>query len=152
MRPKGNQPVARVRSPPLMEGFFMVSNRRRFLIGAAATLICAPAIVRLTSLMPIRAVLIRSAPISDDKLTAGFVERLKFAWCCNALRGGTLPQTWDPDLDDYRPWSNELMISNVQYAAKHGFLSPSDREWWTRAEESVLRGEIPRRKRVTFPV
>jgi hypothetical protein len=129
-----------------MEGFFMLSNRRGFLIGVATTLICAPAIVRPTSLMPIRVVLIRSEPISDNNLTAGFVRRLKFAWCCDALRGGTPPQSWAPDLDDYRPSSNELIISNVQYAAKHGFLSPSDREWWAKAEASVLRGEIPRRR------
>jgi hypothetical protein len=61
------------------------------------------------------------------------------------LRGGSRAQTWGYDLDDYRPWSNELKISNVQYAAKHGFLSPSDRELG-KAETSVLRGEIPRQK------
>jgi hypothetical protein len=102
--------------------------------------------------MPIRAVLIRSEPMSDDKLTAGFVERLGFHWCSSALRGEVAPpETWDRDLDDYRPWSNEQMIGRVHYAAKHGSLSPSDREWCARAEESVLRGEIPKRMPVRFP-
>jgi hypothetical protein len=46
-------------------------NRRSIIIGAAASLICAPAIVRAASLMPIRGVV-----FSPEMCHFGFVERL----------------------------------------------------------------------------
>jgi hypothetical protein len=48
-------------------------TRRSIFIGAAASLICAPAIVRVTSLMPVRRLPPRFGP-----QYAGFVERLYF--------------------------------------------------------------------------
>jgi hypothetical protein len=46
-------------------------TRRSIVIGAAALMICAPAIVRVTSLMPVRRL-----PFPFGPQSAGFVERL----------------------------------------------------------------------------
>ena len=46
-------------------------TRRSIIIGAAASLICAPAIVRVTNLMPVRRL-----PFPYGPQYAGFVERL----------------------------------------------------------------------------
>ncbi len=61
-------------------------NRRRIVLNAAATLICAPSIVRAANLMPVRGLIlpIESAPY------AGFVERLRYDFLERALRVG-----WD---------------------------------------------------------
>jgi hypothetical protein len=48
-----------------------VITRRSIFIGAAASLICAPAIVRVTNLMPVRRL-----PFPFGPQYAGFVERL----------------------------------------------------------------------------
>ena len=45
--------------------------RRAFLLGASATLLCAPAIVRASSLMPLRGV-----PLLREYIQYGFVTRL----------------------------------------------------------------------------
>jgi hypothetical protein len=46
---------------------------QRNFVGGVASVICAPAIVRAESLMPIRALIVPMQPIH-----AGFVERLRF--------------------------------------------------------------------------
>jgi hypothetical protein len=56
---------------------------RRIFIGAAAALICAPAIVRATSLMPVRRLLL-------PRPYAGFVQRLYFNALDNDLRAGQM--------------------------------------------------------------
>ena len=61
-------------------------NRRRLLVGAAATLVCAPAIVRPVSLMPIRQIVVTK----PEPVYMGFVDRLRFHWMEQALRRG-----WD---------------------------------------------------------
>ena len=60
-------------------------TRRSILIGAAASLICAPAIVRVTSLMPVRRL---RAPIGPQY--AGFVERLFYYSLDGNLRAGRM--------------------------------------------------------------
>src|SRR5580704_13997092 len=58
-------------------------TRRRIFIGGVASVICAPAIVRAESLMPIRALIIPMQPVH-----AGFVERLRFHWMEQVLKNG----------------------------------------------------------------
>ena len=58
-------------------------TRRSILIGAAASLICAPAIVRAASLMPVR----RPLPPFGPQY-AGFVDRLYFHTLDGSLRAG----------------------------------------------------------------
>src|SRR5271169_2448575 len=48
-----------------------MTTRRKLLIGAAASLLCAPAIVRVGSLMPLRGII-----IPTDRHYFGFLERL----------------------------------------------------------------------------
>jgi hypothetical protein len=58
-------------------------TRRSIFIGAAASLICAPAIVRVTSLMPVRRL-----PPPFGPQYAGFVERLYLHALDRSLRAG----------------------------------------------------------------
>jgi hypothetical protein len=58
-------------------------TRRRIFIGGVATVICAPAIVRADSLMPIRALIVPMQPVH-----AGFVERLRFHCMEQLLKNG----------------------------------------------------------------
>ena len=91
-------------------------SRRATIIGAVASLLCAPAIVRATNLMPVRRL-----PFPFGPQRAGFVERLRFQFLENALRRG-----WD----DQRHGPVVGGISEVQareavaYAQAHGFLPP----------------------------
>jgi hypothetical protein len=89
-------------------------TRRSIFIGAAASLICAPAIVRATSLMPVRRL---RGPIGPQY--AGFCERLMYQSLDSNLRAGqmntvlngkTIPQ------DDARRM--------VAYARAQGWLPP----------------------------
>jgi hypothetical protein len=59
--------------------------RRNILIGAAASLICAPAIVRVASLMPVRRL-----PRPFGPQHAGFVERLMYQSLASNLRTGRM--------------------------------------------------------------
>jgi hypothetical protein len=64
-------------------------TRRGIFLGAAASLLCAPAIVRAASLMPVRSVVL---PIWEELYPgpqyAGFVERLRYHYLESALRSG----------------------------------------------------------------
>ena len=60
-------------------------TRRSIFRGAAASLICAPAIVRATSLMPVRRL-----PLTFENQHAGFVERLYFHALDSDLRVGQM--------------------------------------------------------------
>lgn len=60
-------------------------TRRSIFIGAAASLICAPAIVRATSLMPVRRL-----PPPFGPQYAGFVERLMYHNLDSNLRAGRM--------------------------------------------------------------
>ena len=89
-------------------------TRRRIFVGGVASVICAPAIVRAESLMPIRALIVPMQP-----LHAGFVERLRFHWMELALK---------------KEWTNKAALTfggisenaarrQVTYARMHGFLA-----------------------------
>jgi hypothetical protein len=60
-------------------------TRRSIFIGAAASLLCAPAIVRATSLMPVRSL---GGPIGPQY--AGFVERLFYHSLDSNLKAGCM--------------------------------------------------------------
>src|SRR6266516_5529685 len=89
-------------------------TRRRIFIGGVASVICAPAIVRAESLMPIRALIVPMQPVH-----AGFIERLRFHWMEQLLKSG---------------WTTERALTfggisetearrQVAYARMHGLLA-----------------------------
>ena len=66
-------------------------GRRSILIGAAASLICASAIVRAASLMPVRSfILPTERQIYAGSPYAGFVERLFYQSLENSLKTGRM--------------------------------------------------------------
>jgi hypothetical protein len=70
-------------------------TRRSIIIGAAASLICAPAIVRVASLMPIRRVFVAANAITPKKpIYLGFAGALRLHWMKQALKRG-----WDDMID-----------------------------------------------------
>jgi hypothetical protein len=71
----------RASHPPVLGG--PMFTRRRIFVGGVASVICAPAIVRAESLMPIRALIVPMQPVH-----AGFIERLRFHWMEQALKNG----------------------------------------------------------------
>src|ERR1700736_2225891 len=89
-------------------------TRRSIFIGAAASLICAPAIVRATSLMPVRRL---RGPIGPQY--AGFCERLMYQSLDSNLRTGQMNTVLNrktiPE-DDARRM--------VAYARAQGWLAP----------------------------
>jgi hypothetical protein len=66
-------------------------TRRKLLIGASASLLCAPAIVRASSLMAIRGVIVPVQPIYY-----GFVDRLRFDWLWRSGQMLVPPVGWTP--------------------------------------------------------
>jgi hypothetical protein len=89
-------------------------TRRSILIGAAASLICAPAIVRATSLMPVR----RPPPPFGPQY-AGFWERLLYHSLDSNLRAGRMSTVLNgeiiPEADARRM---------VAHAQDYGWLPP----------------------------
>jgi hypothetical protein len=89
-------------------------TRRSIFIGAAASLICAPAIVRVTSLMPVRRL---RAPIGPQY--AGFVERLFYHSLDSNLRAGRMSTVCNG-----KTVSVTEARRMVAYARARGWLSP----------------------------
>ena len=84
-------------------------TRRGVVLGLTASFLCAPAIVRVGSIMPVRRVLIAEL----ERPGAGFVQRLCYDLSASMLLHG-------------RPTFNltfEQAERNVRYALKYGFLS-----------------------------
>ena len=63
-------------------------TRRSIFVGAAASLVCRPAIVRAASLMPIRRLMVATVPINPDASRLGFVGTLRLHFMRQALRRG----------------------------------------------------------------
>jgi hypothetical protein len=93
-------------------------TRRSILISAAASLICAPAIIRVTSLMPVRRL-----PFPFGPQYAGFVERLYL----NALERG-LQAALRAGRPNVEISEQNILIKDVRrqvaHARAHGFLPP----------------------------
>ena len=66
-------------------------TRRSVFIGAAASLVCAPAIVRATSLMPVHGLILPTEhPLPFGCQYAGFCERLMYQNLDDNLRAGRM--------------------------------------------------------------
>jgi hypothetical protein len=87
-------------------------TRRGIFIGAAVSLVCAPAIVRATSLMPIRRSLF---PVGPQH--AGYCERLYFHTLEGDLRSGKMSTNLNGEIV-----SESSARRTVAHARAHGFL------------------------------
>lgn len=67
----------------------MTLNRRTIIVGATASLIAAPAVVRAASLMPVRGIVLPSEPVQYN-----FAQRLYLDCVRRALARG-----WDPEAE-----------------------------------------------------
>ena len=88
--------------------------RRSMIISAAASLLCAPAIVRAARLMPVRRLRVRIAP-----QYAGFCERLMYQSLDRNLKAGRMSTVLNGEViskDDARRM--------VAYARAQGWLAP----------------------------
>jgi hypothetical protein len=101
-------------------------DRRNFLVAATASLLGAPAIVRASSLMPIRVVdwIPLALPANEmwergERPHAGWVERVGYQMMDHVLKTG-----WTPEraASFYGGISEAKMRSMVAYARRHGFL------------------------------
>jgi hypothetical protein len=95
-------------------------TRRSIFVGAAASVICAPAVVRAASLMPIRGLVLpveRPLPIGPQY--AGFVERLRYDFLERALRAGWDDRRHGPVVGGI---SEAQARRSVAYAIAQGWL------------------------------
>jgi hypothetical protein len=89
-------------------------TRRHIFIGGLTSVICAPAIVRAESLMPIRALIVPIQPVH-----AGFVERLRFHCMEEVLKNG-----WSTErARTFGGISEKEARRQVTYARVHGLLA-----------------------------
>ena len=95
-----------------------LKTRRSILIGAAASLLSAPAIVRAASLMPVRRV---SFPYGPQY--AGFVDRLFLHALENSLEAGLRAGRTSIELCG-RTIQIDSARRRVAFARAHGFLPP----------------------------
>jgi hypothetical protein len=91
--------------------------RRGIILSVAASLICAPAIVRITNLMPVRRLSFPFGPQS-----AGFVERLHFHALESHMRNLRADQTCTFFNGKIVDVANARR--RVAFAQAHGFLPP----------------------------
>ena len=94
-------------------------TRRRIVVGAAASLICAPAIVRAASLMPVRGLLLPvERPLRLNPYGA-HCRRLFYDSLDRGLRAGRVSTTINGEV---------VSVADVRrmvaYARAHGWLSP----------------------------
>jgi hypothetical protein len=89
-------------------------TRRSIFIGAAASLLCAPAIVRAASLMPVRRLRVPTRP-----RYAGFCERLMYQSLDSNLRAGQMSTVLNGQIV-----SEADARRMVAYARVQGWLAP----------------------------
>jgi len=99
-------------------------TRRGVLLGFGASLLAAPAIVRASSIMPVRRVLITDpAPIAvPERPQEGFVRRLWFDACASGLLQGRITVVRNGHMLGHVVTFSDAERT-VRYALKHGFLS-----------------------------
>ncbi len=102
------------------------THRRDLLIGVTTSLLCAPAIVRASSLMPIKVVdwTPLASPVNEiwergERPSAGWAERVGYHMMDHVLEIG-----WTPErpASFYVDISESKMRSMVAYARRHGLL------------------------------
>ena len=95
-------------------------TRRSILIGTAASLLCAPAIVRAANLMPVRRL-----PFPYGPQYAGYVDRLFLHSIESSLQDALRRGLTIPDQSYYR---DKIPVESAQrkvaFAQAHGFLPP----------------------------
>jgi hypothetical protein len=102
---------------PILAPDHSLIRRRSILIGAAATLLCAPAIVRAANLMPVRRL-----PFPFGRQYAGFLERLYFHTLEAHLR--SLRRDQKTTYFNNHIMSVDVARQQVANAQAHGFLPP----------------------------
>ena len=93
-------------------------TRRGIFIGATASLVCSPAIVRITNLMPVRRL-----PFPFGRQFAGFVERLYLHALENSFKACLLDGRTSFELGGHTIYV-DIARQRVSYARAHGFLPP----------------------------
>ena len=96
------------------------THRRDLLIGVTASLLCAPAIGRASSLMLVK--IVEWTPLAlpvSEKPYAGWVERVAYQMMDHVLKTGWTPERAAPF---YGGVSEIKMRSMVAYARRQGFL------------------------------
>ncbi len=102
------------------------THRRDLLIGVTTSLLCAPAIVRASSLMPIKVMgwTPLASPVNEiwgrgERPSAGWAERVGYHMMDHVLKTG-----WTPEraASFYGDISESKMRSMVAYARRHGLL------------------------------
>jgi hypothetical protein len=102
-------------------------TRRSIFVGSAALLICAPAIVRVTSLMPVRCL---RGPIGPQY--AGFCERLFYHSLDSNLRAGQMSTNLNGKIV---PAADARRM--VSYARAQGWLPLQVQERWRERDHAV---------------
>jgi hypothetical protein len=92
--------------------------RRSILLGAAASLICAPAIVQVTNLMPVHRL-----PFPFGPQYAGFVERLFLHSLESSLQAGLRAGRTSIEVGGHTIPVDSAR-RHVAFAQAHGFLPP----------------------------
>lgn len=100
-------------------------TRRTILIGAAASLICAPSVVRAASLMPIRGVIVPA-----NQIYMGFVDRLRLHCMEQALRSG-----WNAERDG---WT----FGGISESHARACVGNARAQGWLPAREAYDSGTI----------
>jgi hypothetical protein len=104
----------KVISLALMFRWFSMLTRRRVFVGGVASIMCAPAIVRAESLMPIRTLIVPMQPVH-----AGFAERLRFHCMEKLLKNELTTER----AQTFGGISENEARRQVAYARMHGFLA-----------------------------
>jgi hypothetical protein len=94
-------------------------TRRSILIGATASLICAPAIVRAANIMPVRRL-----PFPYGPQYAGYVDRLFLHSIESSLKACLRAGRTIVEVGDNHKIPVESAQQTVAFAQAHGFLPP----------------------------
>jgi hypothetical protein len=103
---------------PILNHRYGLITRRGIFIGAAASLLCAPAIVRAANLMPVRRL-----PFPYGPQYAGFVNRLFFHALESSLQAGLRAGRTSIEVGG-RTIPVDSARRHVAFAQAHGFLPP----------------------------
>ena len=104
-------------APTLIPDHSLITRRSIF-VGAATSLLCAPAIVRAVNLMPVRRL-----PFPFGPQYAGFVERLYLHWLEGSLQAAVRKGRTSVELCGHTIPIDSARRS-VASAQAHGFLPP----------------------------